>query len=401
MSAATDFATPRISGRLLGAIVAISPVALDMCLPALPAIAIGLNSDSSTVQLIVSAYLLGFATGQLLWGFFADRFGRIPALKSGIAVFLVTTLLSGMASDVGFLIAMRALQGLAAASGAVVARVIVRDVASGPAGASLMSTVTAYLGTAPLLAPMVGAAVLSWFDWRWVLWAPMLYALAVLWGVSTRLPETNPAPDLDAFRPQRMYHVIARLLGFQQFRLGAILLVLPFAGFLTFVSTSGPLLVDVYGLPPGVFGLIFGLVAMAYVLGALVSQRLLRRRPMQQVRLFAVIATTVASLFLTTLALLPQVSVFAVWVGVAVYVFGIGIGLPNWTAFALEPLAGVAGRGVSVLGFLQMGTGALVTAIAAASYTNDHRSMTASMAITGLLSTVVYVVAWRRRRFGP
>ncbi len=72
---------------VLGAIGALTPLAIDMYLPAMPTIAQDLGVTAGAVQITLTVYTAGFAIGQLLHGPLADSFGRRPILLFGVFFF--------------------------------------------------------------------------------------------------------------------------------------------------------------------------------------------------------------------------------------------------------------------------------------------------------------------------
>ena len=127
-----ELTTPPRSGEALTyitlvSLVAFAAIATDLYLPAIPYMIMDLGGTTSDGQLTLSVFMLGLALGQLVFGPLSDRFGRIPVVRAGTLLFLVTSILCALANDMGFMWAMRGLQGMAAASGPVIARAIVLD----------------------------------------------------------------------------------------------------------------------------------------------------------------------------------------------------------------------------------------------------------------------------------
>ncbi len=118
---------------LLAALTAIAPLSTDMYLPSLPDIARALSASTAQVQLTISAYLIGFAVGQIIYGPISDRHGRKPVLLAALALYSVATLICTLSPSIDVLIGARALQALGGSGCIMVARAIVRDLYSGPA----------------------------------------------------------------------------------------------------------------------------------------------------------------------------------------------------------------------------------------------------------------------------
>ncbi|GAA3236480.1 hypothetical protein GCM10020256_55160 [Streptomyces thermocoprophilus] len=175
---------------VLGGLTATPPLAMDMYLPSLPEVTRTLHAPAATVQLTLTACLLGMALGQLVVGPMSDRWGRRRPLLAGLAVYVVATALCALAPTVETLVAFRLAQGLAGAAGIVIARAVVRDLYDGVAMARFFSTLMLISGVAPVVAPLIGGQILRVTDWRGVF--VVLTVIGLLLGalVWFRLPET-------------------------------------------------------------------------------------------------------------------------------------------------------------------------------------------------------------------
>lgn len=132
---------------VLASLAAYAPLAIDLYLPCLPALASDLNVPESAVQQTVTAFLFGFAVGMLFYGPMSDRYGRKRVLLQGIAVFTVASALCAMAESQSALIIWRIVQALGGGAAAALSRAIVKDVVDEPEAARM-------------LAPLLGGALL-------------------------------------------------------------------------------------------------------------------------------------------------------------------------------------------------------------------------------------------------
>ncbi len=192
---------PPAMGRLaltLGALVALGPLTIDMYLPALPTIRDELASSSATVQQTLTGTLLGLALGQHVIGPLSDSLGRLRPLMAGTVLHVVASLLVLVAPDIATLGALRVLQGIGTAAGAVIALAIVRDLFEGRAAAIMLSRLFLVMGVAPVLAPTLGGELLRFTSWRGVLAVLGLYGLLILalgaFGLRETLPRHAGAP---------------------------------------------------------------------------------------------------------------------------------------------------------------------------------------------------------------
>src|SRR3954468_11580307 len=162
---------------LLGMLSAFAPMSVDMYLPALPSMTQALGAGPGLVQLTLSAFFLGFALGQLVYGPLSDRYGRRRPLLAGLLLYTVASLLCAVTPSIWTLILARLLQGLGACAGPVLARAVVRDLYDRDRAARMLSLLFLVLSAAPLLAPTIGGQILIWVGWR------AIFLLLTLFGV--------------------------------------------------------------------------------------------------------------------------------------------------------------------------------------------------------------------------
>ena len=172
--------------------MALGPLSVDMYLPALPAIATDLAARYAAVQQSLSAFVLGLAAGQLLFGPLSDRVGRRPVLALGLILYVIASGALALAGDVLQLVLLRLWQALGGPAGVVLARAIVRDLWQGVEAARALAFVMLVTGTAPLLAPLVGGWLLLFAGWRAIFWLLAAFGVLILIAARLVLPETRP-----------------------------------------------------------------------------------------------------------------------------------------------------------------------------------------------------------------
>ena len=198
---------------LLAALSAIGPLTTDMYLPSLPDIARQLNASTAQVQFTISAYLIGFAVGQIFYGPVSDRHGRKPILMMAIALYCVASLACALSTSIEMLIVARLFQALGGCGGIVLTRAIVRDIYSGARAGRELSMIAAVMALAPVLAPIAGGVLQTAFGWRSVFYtlvAAGIAGVAIVWMV---LPETlkmRAAEPVSASSMLRSYRIVAR-----------------------------------------------------------------------------------------------------------------------------------------------------------------------------------------------
>src|SRR6202051_3359328 len=175
---------------LLSLLTALGPMSMDMYLPSLPAIGQALGAPAAQVQLTISSYLFGFATGQIIYGPVSDRYGRRPVLLAALTLNAVASIGCAMTQSIEALTVMRFVQALGGAGAIVLARAVVRDLYSGVRAGrelSLMGSVTAF---APIVAPVIGGVLQTMFGWRATFYVLVVFAMFAGSAAALLLPET-------------------------------------------------------------------------------------------------------------------------------------------------------------------------------------------------------------------
>ena len=370
---------------LLGCLTGLTPLAVDMYLPALPSLTRDLATTNGAAQLTLAALLLGLATGQLLAGPLSDRLGRRPPVLVGLAGFVLASLGCALAPGIGALIALRFVQGFLGAAAVVVARAVVRDLYSGVGAARAFASLMLVMGAAPVLAPILGAQVLRVTSWRGifvVLAAAGVLLLAACWRA---LPETLAVVDRHdggLAATARVFGVLARD---GRFLLPALAGAAGFAAMFSYISASPYVLEEIHGLTPQQFSLVFGSNAVLLIALSQVSGRVVHRTGPAALLLAGTVLSTVgATLLLLTAEL--DLGFPLVLLGLLAVVGAVGFTAPNATALALTHHGRTAGSASALLGLLQFVFGAAAASVSGLGGERTDLSMALTMLTASLLA---------------
>jgi len=378
----------------LGAFVALGPLTIDMYLPALPTITVELETTSAAVQLTLTGTLVGLALGQLVLGPLSDRFGRRRPLLAGTALHVLASLLVLLAPSVAVLGALRVLQGVGAAAGAVIAIAVVRDLFDGRAAATMLSRLFLVLGAAPVLAPTIGGEVLRFTSWRGVfallaVYGVLLIAMGFVAVRETLPPERRSSTGIAG--TLRSYGSLFRDRAY----VGLVLVAgLTMAGLFAYVAGSSFVYQDEFGLDEQQFGLLFGAGAVWLIAATQLNPVLLRWFSPAQVLVAGTVAGAAAGTVLLVLAATATGGLFAVALPLWAVLFACGLALPNAPALALSRHGEAAGTAAALLGAVQFGVGAAVSPLVGL-LGNDAVAMGAVVVASLVLAIVVLVVVVR------
>lgn len=388
----------------LGALTAVTATAVDIGLPALPRIAAELGADPAAGASLVGAHLLGYGSGQLVWGPLSDRYGRWRPLSLAMGGFALTAVACALAHSFVLLLALRVLLGFLGGAAPVISRAIARDQGGGHITAQLLSSMMIVLGAAPLLAPAVGSGLMTLFDWRAIFWFLALFGCLVLLVSAIHVrPRVAPPPSPEEREPMRavpraLLNAARRLLGSGDFLVGTGMTSAIFFGYAAFLGGSASVADAVFGVGAGAFGPLFTVGALAFVGGSMLARRLVVRFGVDRLLGGAGVWAAIVGLVLLVTATW-ELSLPLFWALISCYLLAFGLVLPASTAKALEPAAGFAGLGSSILGALQTLCGTLgAVLIAMAPTPSSHTHLSYVMGGAALASSATFLLGVLARR---
>ena len=367
---------------MLGLLTSLTAASIDMSLPAIPAMVRDLATSMSLGQQIVGLFMAGIALGQLPAGLLSDRLGRMPVLYGGLLIFIASGLAASLSDDIRLMLAARFVQGLGSSVGIVMARAIARDVASGTEAARLLSVMIMIFTAAPMLAPLLGAWLVTAWGWRAPFYALVIVGLLAIGGVRLSLEETH-RPVANPHILVQLWQSLKEFFSHRQSVFGSLLVLLTAFGFMSLISGSAALIIEIYGFPVRWFGLIFALTGIAILAGSYCNRRLLVRFDAMHVAGIGATILAVAAVQMLAISWLGTAPFWWLWAAACLYMFGTGFVMPNATALALDPVPRIAGVASSIIGTVQ-GTAAACSAIVSASlYDGTVTNITWIMGIAG------------------
>lgn len=377
MSEVVDQATVTVSGAerttkprgqlvLLGGLMALGPLSVDMYLPALPGIRSELNATPVAIQLTITGVMIGMGVGQVVIGPLSDAVGRRRPLIGGLIAYVVGSLLCVLAPNATLLVTARIIQGLAIAAAGVIATATVRDLFSGSALAGALGRLMIIPLAAPVIAPTIGGALLTWAPWRGVF--VLLAVCGVLMLITTVVvgrqqadhQHSVPSAGWD-FRSIGSQSVAAYwlLLRDRQFLAPAAIIGATMAALLGYVAGAPFVLQGTYGLDQHQFALVFGAGGISLIVAGRLNAYLLRRSSPQLILRAAAMVGVAAGVWLIVAGVTRLGGLPGLLVGVWLMLGVIGIVFPNAPAIALSRHGDRAGSAAALIGFIQFGVGAV------------------------------------------
>ena len=348
---------------------------IDMMLPAFKDIRaqFGLAPDSNRVAWIVTAFFLGIAVGQLIYGPLSDKYGRKPMLFIGLAIMMAGAAGAASVNSLEAVFVCRALWGLGAAAPRSLAIAMVRDRYSGDEMARTMGFVMATFMVVPIFAPSFGTVLLRTGSWRVLFWVPVFLAAGLaVWLIT--VPETLPLDRRRGVRPRDMLEalrIVSRTCATVAYGVAACCL---FSTMASFIGNVEVIVNDVYG-HERIFPLIFGALGIVLALGSLLSARVVVRLGLERLIRRAVIFLVISNALYVVVALAtgghPAFWLLCVFNGSMLV--SVAILNANTNTAAMVPVPHVAGMAAALLGATATAAGALVGAIVSAAFDNTVR----------------------------
>ena len=263
---------------LFGVLTIFTQIAVDLYLPAFPAIAREFGSPIAAVEHSLAAYFIGIAIGQAVVGPLSDRYGRRWPLLLGLLLYALGSAACAMATGPLALDAARLLQALGGCAGSVLARACVRDIFPPGEAARIFAQMLLILSVSPLFAPLVGGWLLLVSDWRMGFWLQSLLALLTVIVMIFRLPESHPGSDR-TLNPLAVAHDYWHILRNRHFYAYVTPVLLSCCGLYVWLTGWSHVAIQMFGVSPQNFGYTFLLNGIGLVVTSQAVAHLLKRRP--------------------------------------------------------------------------------------------------------------------------
>lgn len=324
-------------------LVAFPQISETIYSPSLPDLSDALNASNRSVQLTLSIYFIGFAFGVFYWGWISDFIGRRPAMLGGLIFYSIGSFMCFYAETITFLLVSRFIQAFGAATGSIITQTILRESVSGSKRHAMFAQISAVIAFTPAVGPLIGGWVDQAFGFRAVFF--VLVAMSILLFIYTyfRLPETT---DTSMRKKIAIFPVVKRIISSPRV-LAFGLLIGGINGVLFSYYAEAPFIfIDHFNLSPGLYGFLGIIVALASIIGAMISKRLVSSYQPEKVIHLGCSVMAIGALLLLIVSSFPLPNIVLL-VGILVTIFitllGSGIALPNCLSLALVNFQDVIG----------------------------------------------------------
>jgi len=383
---------PRRLSFLLAIVVALTPFAVDMYLPAMPAMALYLATGIEQVEVSLPLFLLGFALGQIVGGPVSDNYGRKPIGIAGFGLFTLASVMILYAPTVESLWVLRFVQAFGGGFGAVIAAAIVRDLYDGKDSARIFTLIGLIMMVAPLIAPAVGAVLLDFFGWKSIFVALAIYAVVQIVIIGLLLPETQKLRLLRGHQrssPRQVlgtYHmIITRRQSLGYLLCQAFVVATMFA----FLTESSFMYIEYYGVSTSKFPILFGANIIVMMLFNRLNAKLLDRHSSRKLIWLGISVQLTSVSLLLILYLSGNLNL---WSNVILIMFSIGpIGIigPNNMSAYLHCFSRNSATANAVMGTAQFALGAAIGVLVSLLHNGTLMPLFSIMFLSTLVAAIV------------
>ncbi|HCS59815.1 MAG TPA: Bcr/CflA family drug resistance efflux transporter [Microbacterium sp.] len=347
---------------LLGALTALGPFTIDLYLPAFPVLEEDFHTTATAIQLTLTGTMIGFAIGQLVVGPLSDKIGRRLPLIAVTALHVLASVAAAFAPDLLLLGVTRVLMGVGAAAGGVVAMAIVRDLFGGRRLVVMLSRLALVSGVAPVVAPLIGSALLEVMPWQGIFIVLAGYGAIMLISAICFIPETLPKARRQDRGATTVWQRYKSVLSDRVF-LGVLVIGgMTFSGLFSYLSASPFLFQETHGLSAQEYGWLFAANSVGVVLGVQTASRLAARFGPQWVLAFSTGMLLISG---SAIIVTDQLGL-GLW-GTVIPLFffmtACGFTFPCAQVLALDRHGKAAGTAASILGATNNGVAAVISPV--------------------------------------
>ncbi|MEB2298992.1 multidrug effflux MFS transporter [Lysinibacillus xylanilyticus] len=328
---------------LMIVLVAFPQISETIYTPSLPDISDALNASNRSVQLTLSIYFIGFAMGVFCWGWLSDFIGRRPAMLGGLIFYGIGSFMCFYAETITFLLISRFIQAFGAATGSIITQTILRESVSGSKRHAMFAQISAVIAFTPAVGPLIGGWVDQALGFRAVFFVLVAMSILLFIYAYFRLPETT---DKSTRKRIAIFPVVKRMISSPRVLVFGLLIGGINGVLFSYYAEAPFIFIDHFNLSPGLYGFLGIIVALASIIGAMISKRLVCKYQPEKVIHLGCFIMTVGSFLLLIVSILPMptiVLLMGILATIFITLLGSGMALPNCLSLALVNFQDVIG----------------------------------------------------------
>ncbi|WP_323137640.1 multidrug effflux MFS transporter [Streptomyces sp. NEAU-H22] len=390
----------RVFLTVVAGLGAVSPLATDLYVPALPDMARSLGTTVAGTQATLTAFLLGVITGQLVLGPVSDLVGRRPILLSGTCAFAVFSLGCACAPTIEVMTTLRFGQGIGGAAGIVVGRAVIVDMYRGVELSRAYATLSAIGALGPVIAPVLGGGLLAVAPWRFLFIALALAGTALTIAAGRVVPESLPRERRVGGGARGALRTAGTLLSQPSVLVPIVTMGCMGAAVFAYIAGATFVLHDLMHLSATKSSVVYGINALANLGASLLYGRLVRTRRPETLMVVGAVTGLGGQFLLLTLTAAVGVHLWAFCLCLLITVASFGFLFPALSAVGQSRGRTAPGTMAALLGVAQFSFGAAASPLIGLFGTSSATPMTVVMSTFLALTTVGAFICRQQGRSG-
>lgn len=362
------------------------PLSNDMYLPALPQMTVYFQTSEAAIGLTISLFFVFFAIGALLWGPMSDRYGRKPVLLVGMSVYALSSLACTFSTTLPVLITIRSIQAISCSAATTVSLAIIKDVFVGRKRASYVALLQSMTMLSPVIAPFIGAVLVSHYSWQVIFWGLGCTGIISLFGVFL-LTETNTNRNKSNF-----VDTMSRLQKtLENHSFVSLLITFSFVAMpvLAFIACSPHIYISKFGLSEQVYSYYFAANAIVCIIGPLCYIQLSKQIDSNKILKTGYIFVSIGGMLICTLGNI-NAPIFATCI--AFTTFAAYILYPYTVNLTLEQQKSDTGAATSLIIFVTYVMGGIGMQLIVLDWINQIVVLGGMYVLTGIISLTLFTL---------
>ena len=378
---------------LLGILTMFAPFATDTYLAGFPEIAESLHCSADDVQLSLSTFFFGLAIGQLFYGPISDRIGRKIPLLAGILLYILTSIGAPLSPNIEIFVGLRFLQGVGGCAGMIISRAIIRDLFDENQSARALSLLMVLQALGPILAPILGGYILLVTSWHGIFVFLVAVGVLTLSASIFIIPETLSIAERQQSRLRDELRVFNSFLSNRRFIIPTLAGAVGASSMFAFISGSPYVIMELYGINPQQYGWLFGLNACGFIVSSILNRTLLKYFPPAKILIGAIVFGCMTSGIALTMVGTEHLALLLIPLFCSLSM--VPVVAANSVAVAMEVAGNHAGSGSSLIGVLQFGIAAFISALVSTLHNGTSYPMVGIIFSVYLLAGVISLTTKR------
>lgn len=375
---------------ILGLLAMMGPLCIDMYVPGMLDVQSDLRASAADVQITLSAFLIGYAFGQMFYGPVSDRFGRKTVLLTGIFLFTVASLAASFSRNIETLIIFRFLHAVGGGAGMVLARAIIRDLFPASEVARLMSLLAIITMTGPMVAPIIGGYLVMWQGWRGILWLLTVLGFIFFFMVAFTIRESHPEENRLELNFRSTFNAYLEVLSDRQSFAYIACTAFSAGGIFAYISTSPFVFIEIYGLRTDYFGYVYAMVIFWIIIGAVINTRMVSSLGIDRLISYGLITRLIGIVMLLVFALLNIGGMYAIIIAFMITMSPSIMINANASAGVLHLFPRTAGTASAAIGAVMFGCGAVSGPIVGLMYDGTVMPLVIVVSVCFIASALCY-----------